>query len=124
DGDTFLAYCEKLTTERGVEAPARIIVCDDDPSIRVICREVLERAGYLVDEAADGQNALELVGRVQPDLMVLDVMMPGLDGYQVLRRIKSEQATAHLPVIFLSARGQTADKVRAFKIGAEDYLVK
>ncbi|HJZ85937.1 MAG TPA: response regulator [Polyangia bacterium] len=124
DGETFVAYCEKLTAERGTEAPARILVCDDDPHIRVICREVLERAGYQVEEAPDGQAALEAIARALPDLLVLDVMMPELDGYQVLRRLKSEQATAELPVIFLSARGQTADKVRAFKIGAEDYLVK
>jgi PAS domain S-box-containing protein len=124
DGETFAAICERLCAERGAEAPRRILVADDDASIRMICREVLEQAGYRVEEAADGQQAVEASLRSQPDLIVLDVMMPELDGYQVARRLKSEQATAQLPIIFLSARGQTADKVRAFKTGAEDYLVK
>ena len=124
DGETFVAYCEKLLSERVREAPARILICDDDPHIRLICREVLERAGYFVEEADNGQAALELIARTPPDLLVLDVMMPEIDGWGVLRRLQSEHATAHLPVIFLSARGQTADKVRAFKMGAEDYLVK
>ena len=102
----------------------RVLVVDDDAAIRTICREVLEAHGLLVRETEDGASALTEVRRFRPDLVLLDVMMPNMDGFSLARRLRAERETAPTPMIFVSARGQTADKVRAFKLGAEDYLVK
>ncbi len=102
----------------------RLLIVDDDAAIRLICREVLEAHGFLVREAEDGANALVEARRFRPDLVLVDVMMPAMDGFELARRLRAERETALIPLIFVSARGQTADKVRAFKLGAEDYLVK
>src|SRR4029078_3518423 len=97
---------------------------DDDEGIRMICRDVLEGHGYLVRDAEDGQVALREARRFRPDLVLVDVMMPGMDGFELAQKLRSDRETSLTPIIFLSARGQTADKVRAFKLGAEGYLVK
>jgi PleD family two-component response regulator len=102
----------------------RVLVVDDDEAIRLISREVLEAHGFLVREAEDGRAALAEARRFRPDLVLVDVMMPEIDGFEVAHRLRAERETALVPIIFVSARGQTADKVRAFKLGAEDYLVK
>jgi signal transduction histidine kinase/DNA-binding response OmpR family regulator len=122
--EPFRATCTHLLAEKGRESQVKILVVDDDAGIRMICREVLERAGYVVREALDGKNALVEAKRFRPDLMLLDIMMPELDGYQTAKRFRADRDGALTPVIFVSARSQTADKVRAFKLGAEDYLVK
>jgi signal transduction histidine kinase/PleD family two-component response regulator len=124
DVDSFRETCTRLLAEKSREASTKVLVVDDDPGIRMICREVLEAQGYVVREATDGQSALVEAKRFRPDLMLLDVMMPDLDGFQTAKRFRSDRDSAMTPVIFVSARGQTADKVRAFKLGAEDYLVK
>jgi PAS domain S-box-containing protein len=120
----FRDLCAKLIAEAGRARAYRILVVDDDPSIRVICREVLESSGYTVREASSGQQARSEVHRFKPDLVMLDVMMPGLDGFQTAEGLRAEPATSMVPIIFLSAKGETADKVRAFRLGAEDYVVK
>ena len=102
----------------------RVLVVDDDAAIRLISREVLEANGFLVREAEDGHAALAEARRFRPDLVLVDVMMPEIDGFELAQRLRGERETALVPIIFVSARGQTADKVRAFKLGAEDYLVK
>ena len=102
----------------------RLLVVDDDAAIRTICRDVLEAHGFLVREAEDGASALTEARRFRPDLILLDVMMPNMDGFTLAQRLRAERETALTPMIFVSARGQTADKVKAFKLGAEDYLVK
>jgi PAS domain S-box-containing protein len=102
----------------------RVLVVDDDAAIRLISREVLEAHGFLVREAEDGKAALAEARRFRPDLVLVDVMMPEIDGFELAQRLRAERETAAVPIIFVSARGQTADKVRAFKLGAEDYLVK
>ena len=102
----------------------RVLVVDDDAAIRTICREVLEAHGFLVREAEESASALTEAGRFRPDLVLLDVMTPNMDGFSLARRLRAERETALTPMIFVSARGQTADKVRAFELGAEDYLVK
>jgi DNA-binding response OmpR family regulator/signal transduction histidine kinase len=114
----------RLIAERGRAARIKVMVVDDDAGIRMISREVLESAGYLVREAENGYQAIEDARTFRPDLMLLDVMMPDLDGFATAKRFRSEAAGAMTPVIFVSARSQTADKVRAFKLGADDYLVK
>ncbi len=124
DAASFRTTCDRLIAEAGGKRAARILVVDDEASIRMICREVLEAAGYVVREAEDGNKALVEAKRFRPDLMLLDVMMPDLDGFQTAQRFRADNATSLTPVIFLSARGETHDKVRAFRLGAEDYVVK
>ena len=120
----FRDLCARLIAEAGRARAYRVLVVDDDPSIRTICREVLESSGYTVREASSGGQARSEVHRFKPDLVMLDVMMPGLDGFQTAEGLRAEPATSMVPIIFLSAKGETADKVRAFRLGAEDYVVK
>ncbi|HEY3359786.1 MAG TPA: response regulator [Polyangia bacterium] len=124
DVDELLATASRLIAERGRARQAKILIVDDDPGIRMICQEVLENAGYAVREAESGPAALAEAKRQRPDLVLLDVALPEMDGFQVAKRLREERATALVPFIFISARGQTKDKVRAFKLGADDYLVK
>lgn len=116
--------CQRVVQESGQDNAKRVLIVDDDPTIRVICREVLERAGYSVQDVGDGRAALATAKAFRPDLMVLDVMMPDMDGFTTAERFRAESATSMTPIIFLSARGETHDKVRAFRSGAEDYVVK
>src|SRR5262249_11698285 len=113
--ESFRTTCMRLLAEKSRESAVKILVVDDDPGIRMICREVLEGAGYVVREAVDGRNALAEAKRFRPDLMLLDVMMPEMDGYQTAKRFRADRDGAMTPVIFVSARSQTSDKVRAFK---------
>jgi PAS domain S-box-containing protein len=122
--EELLATAARLVAERGRAHQAKILVVDDDPGIRMICQEVLENAGYAVREAENGAAALAEAKRLRPDLVLLDVSLPELDGFAVAKRLREERATALTPFIFISAHGQTKDKVRAFKLGADDYLVK
>ncbi|MBI4512246.1 MAG: response regulator [Deltaproteobacteria bacterium] len=124
DVDLFRETVTRLLAEGGRGTQVKVLVVDDDSDIRMITREVLEKAGYVVREAQDGETALFEAKRFRPDLVLLDMMMPELDGFQTAKRFRSEREGALTPVIFVSARGQTADKVRAFKLGADDYLVK
>jgi DNA-binding response OmpR family regulator len=98
-----------------------ILVVDDEPAIVRLLRATLERDGYAVIAAERGEAALELAERERPDLVVLDVMMPGIDGYETLRRLR---ARAQTPVILLTARAGDADKLHGFQSGADDYLTK
>ncbi len=122
--EPFRETCCRLLAEKAHETPVKVLVVDDDAGIRMICREVLERAGYVTRAAIDGKAALEETKRFRPDLILLDIMMPDLDGFQTAKLLRADRESAMTPIIFVSARGQTADKVRAFKLGAEDYLVK
>jgi DNA-binding response OmpR family regulator len=99
-------------------------VADDDPDILQLVAFRLERAGYDVVKATDGEQALELATELHPDLAVLDVMMPKLTGYDVTRRIREAEATRDMPVILLTARVQEADVQQGFEAGADDYLKK
>jgi DNA-binding response OmpR family regulator len=99
----------------------RILVVDDDaPSVKMISF-LLREEGYEVVNADNGSAALELVEREPPDLVILDVMMPRMDGFEVCRRIRQKM---DVPIIFLSAKGETADKVSGLQLGADDYLAK
>jgi DNA-binding response OmpR family regulator len=99
----------------------RILVVDDDEDIRLLLRELLERAGYTVDAAADGRTALRQLYSMPPALVILDVSMPELDGYQTLERIRD---LSEVPVIMLTARTQELEKVRGLTAGADDYVAK
>ncbi|HJX12790.1 MAG TPA: response regulator transcription factor [Dehalococcoidales bacterium] len=99
----------------------RILVVDDDPEIVSFVRRGLAYEGYTVDTAADGREALAKARDVAPDLVVLDIMMPGTDGFEVARRLREG---SDIPIIMLTAKGTVADKVTGLDSGADDYLVK
>ena len=99
----------------------RILVVDDDEPTRTLLREVLTMEGYAVDEAADGPSAIERVGDDRPDLVLLDVMMPGQDGLDVLALLRR---TTDVPVILLTAKDDEADRVVGLRLGADDYVGK
>jgi two-component system OmpR family response regulator len=101
---------------------ARLLVVDDEPNIRELLSASLRYAGFEVATAADGQQALALAESFRPDLLVLDVMMPGLDGFGVVRRLR--QSGRHTPVLFLTARDAAADKVSGLTLGGDDYVTK
>jgi DNA-binding response OmpR family regulator len=101
-----------------------VLIADDDPDILMLVRFRLERAGYEVVSAPDGQAALDLALAREPDLAVLDVMMPRLDGYEVTRELRRHEATRGMPVILLTARVQEADVQRGIEAGADDYVPK
>jgi DNA-binding response OmpR family regulator len=101
-----------------------VLVADDDDDIRDLVAFRLDRAGYEVLRAADGQEALDLARKHRPDLAVLDVMMPKLTGYDVTRELRADAATSRIPVILLTARVQEADVARGFEAGADDYVKK
>lgn len=101
-----------------------VLVADDDPDILSLVRLRLERSGYDVVSAGDGEQALERARTRAPDLALLGVMMPKLDGYEVTARLRQEEATRHLPVILLTARVQESDIARGVEAGADDYVKK
>ena len=101
---------------------ARLLVVDDEPNIRELLSASLRYAGFEVATAADGQQALALAESFRPDLLVLDVMMPGLDGFGVVRRLR--QSGKHTPVLFLTARDAAEDKVSGLTLGGDDYVTK
>jgi DNA-binding response OmpR family regulator len=101
-----------------------VLVADDDPDIRSLVTLRLERSGYEVVAARDGEQALAAALERAPDLALLDVMMPKLDGYEVTERLRQEEATRHLPVILLTARVQETDIARGVEAGADDYVKK
>ncbi len=120
----FHELCARVLLEAGRREAPRILVVDDDTSVRAICREILSQAGYAVRDVGSADTALTEARRFRPDLILLDVMMPVLDGFTTAQRLRADAATGLTPIIFLSAKGETADKVRAFRSGAEDYVVK
>jgi DNA-binding response OmpR family regulator len=111
-----------MTTGRSVNPV--VLVADDDPDILALVRFRLEREGCDVVSAADGQAALELALDHTPDLAVLDVMMPRLDGYEVTRRLREHEATKGMPIILLTARVGESDLERGFEMGADGYVTK
>ncbi|MEV0097177.1 response regulator transcription factor [Streptomyces sp. NPDC050738] len=101
--------------------PARILVVDDDPTVAEVVTGYLERAGHLVDRAADGPEALRCAAERWPDLVVLDLMLPGMDGLEVCRELRDR---GPVPVIMLTARGDEDDRILGLEIGADDYVTK
>src|SRR5215470_6276228 len=99
----------------------RVLVVDDDLTVADVVRRYLERDGYRVLLAADGETALQLAGEHEPDLVVLDLMLPGIDGLEVCRRLRT---TSDVPVIMLTALGEECDRVVGLQLGADDYVTK
>ena len=104
--------------------PAVILVVDDEPNNRLLLKVMLAPEGYTVVTAAAGEEALAMIAQQPPDLVVLDVMMPGMDGYQVAARIKSEDATRHIPIIMLTALSDRNSMMHGLNAGAEEFLTK
>ncbi len=105
-------------------AGVRVLLVDDEDQLRRVMRDLLEREGYTVFEAGDGAQALEQVDMHAPDILVLDLNLPGLDGYGVITQMRSRQTTAHIPIIVLTAKGDEDNEVRVFELGADDFLSK
>jgi DNA-binding response OmpR family regulator len=103
------------------ESKGCILVVDDEPMVREVVAAYLTREGFTVAEAADGRTALELIERTHPDLVVLDVMLPEIDGFSVLTEVRK---TTGVPVILLTARTEETDRVLGLELGADDYVVK
>src|SRR3954453_4223186 len=101
-----------------------ILAADDDEDILAVVAFSLERSGYSVLQARDGEEALELAVRERPDLAVLDVMMPKLDGFELTRRLRADEATRRMPIFLLTAKTQDGDVERGFDVGADDYVRK
>ncbi len=110
----------------GVNPPGamKVLVIDDEAPIRLLCRVNLEAEGMAVLEAADGVSGLELARAEQPDVVLLDVMMPGLDGWRVAEEMLEDERTAGIPIIFLTARAAFRDRARGLDIGGVDYVTK
>lgn len=104
--------------------PEKILVVDDEPEALKLFGYALHRQGYEIIVAQNGQEGLALIKSQKPDLVVLDIMMPGMDGYEVCRRIRSDPETRALPVIMLTAKTETSDKLSGFEAGADDYVSK
>jgi DNA-binding response OmpR family regulator len=102
--------------------PYRVLVVDDDPTVSDVVRRYLEQDGHLVRLAADGAEALAAAAELPPDLAVLDLMMPGIDGIEVCRRLRRQWPA--LPVVMLTALGEEADRVLGLEVGADDYVTK
>jgi type II secretory ATPase GspE/PulE/Tfp pilus assembly ATPase PilB-like protein/ActR/RegA family two-component response regulator len=105
-------------------ADAKVLLVDDEDQLRRVMRDLLERDGYLVTEARDGVEALDQIDRHAPDIIVLDLNLPGLDGYGVLAHLRSRPATLDIPVVVLTAQGDEENEVKVFEMGADDFLSK
>lgn len=104
--------------------PKQLLLIDDDPNLILLVQDYLEFQGYGVMTADNGQEALDLLQEQVPDLIICDIMMPEMDGYEVVKRIRQDSRVSWIPVIFLSAKGQTTDRVKGLSTGADVYLVK
>ena len=113
-----------MTESQANISGARILIVDDVPANLRILSEALESQGYRIQAATDGETAIKLVAASAPDLILLDVMMPGIDGYETCRRLKRLPETQHTPIIFITARTETEDVVAGFEAGGVDYLTK
>ncbi len=107
-----------------IAARYRVLVVEDDADIRELIRYNLAEEGFVVDEAGDGAQALDRMRRRMPDLIVLDLMLPGMPGLEICRRIRAEGTTAQLPILIVTAKGTEVDRVLGLEMGADDYVVK
>ena len=106
------------------DAMTRVLVIDDEAPIRLLCRVNLEAEGMDVLEASDGPTGLEKARNDEPDVILLDVMMPGLDGWQVAEELLEDERTSSIPIVFLTARAEVRDRARGLDLGGIDYVTK
>ncbi len=114
-----------ITKESDIDVSnANILIVDDTPANIDILWKMLETEGYNISGVPNGQLALELANKAQPCLILLDVMMPDMDGYEVCQQLKANPNTAHIPVVFITAKSEPGDIVQAFTVGGDDYITK
>ncbi len=106
------------------QVDTRVLVIDDEAPIRLLCRVNLEAEGMQVVEAADGPSGLERAREERPDVILLDVMMPGLDGWRVAEELLDDDRTESIPIVFLTARAELRDRARGIDLGGVDYVTK
>lgn len=102
----------------------KILIADDEKDVRNLVRFTFERRGYEVVEAADGIGTVTIARQELPDLILLDAMMPGISGYEAIRRLKETETTKEIPIVFLSAKGQTYEVAEGLQAGAVAYIIK
>jgi DNA-binding response OmpR family regulator len=115
---------ERKSGYRDVDPVAKVLVIDDEAPIRLLCRVNLEAENMEVLEAVDGKEGLERARAELPDVILLDVMMPGMDGWEVLRRLLEDEQTREIPIVFLTARAELRDRARGLELGGVDYVTK
>lgn len=103
---------------------ARVLVVDDEPNIVLSIEFLMEQAGFEVVTADDGEQALAKVNDSRPDVLLLDISLPGISGFDVLERLRGEEATKHLPIIMLTAHGRDVEREKGLALGADDYITK
>ena len=101
-----------------------VLLAEDEPNIVESLTFLLDRAGFEVSVETDGQKALDRARAEQPDVLILDVMLPEMDGYEILRRLRADQRTAALPILMLTAKGQPKDRATAEDLGATEFMTK
>lgn len=109
---------------QAIERNKTVLVVDDEPDIRLILQARLEAAGYRVETASNGLEALNRIRTQPPDLVILDLMLPGMDGFAVCAMLKRDQRFSHIPIVILSARSQAQDKKTGTSLGADAYITK
>lgn len=110
--------------ENGVREHKRLLLIDDDPNLILLVKDYLEFRGYAVITAENGREALMVLEQEIPDMIICDVMMPEMDGYTLVENVRQDPRTSWIPVLFLSAKGQSSDRVRGLNTGADVYMVK
>lgn len=110
--------------ETSVKEQKRLLLIDDDPNLILLVKDYLEFRGYQVITAENGREALEVLEQELPDMIICDVMMPEMDGYAFVNQVRQEERTSWIPILFLSAKGQSQDKIKGLNIGADVYMVK
>jgi DNA-binding response OmpR family regulator len=102
----------------------RILVVEDDPDIAELAERYLSKAGFVTERASSGRDALDAIALKAPDAVVLDLMLPQVDGLEICRRVRSDERTAHVPIIMLTARAEESERIVGLELGADDYLAK
>lgn len=118
------AFCDKNETVSETARGARILIVDDEPFIVETLRFALEKAGYACLVAYDGEDALRIAREESPGLILLDIMLPKLNGFQICRLLKFDERYRHIPIIMLTARAQERDRLLGKEIGADEYVTK
>ncbi|NJO77912.1 MAG: response regulator transcription factor [Cyanobacteria bacterium RM1_2_2] len=113
-----------MSKEPNVGEHKRLLLIDDDPNLILLVKDYLEFRGYEVITAENGQEALDILDQETPDMIICDVMMPQMDGYSLVENVRKNPRTSWIPVLFLSAKGQSQDRVKGLNTGADVYMVK
>lgn len=113
-----------MVKDRSQKASRQILLVDDDPNLTLLVKDYLEFQGYKVETAENGQEALEKLELDIPDMIICDVMMPEMDGYAFVEKIRQDSRTSWIPLMLLSAKGQSHDRIKGLKTGADVYMVK